>query len=162
MAYITELQLSNTLDIPIALPATDLGMGSWVTVAAVKITEPMRLTYRFATLSILSSTVDTTLIRDANKVYGNLGFVYVAMRLDYSGGPPGAAGGLDALVGNALGQFNRDITGSIVVSTPGVYSWIITNNMQPSVDDTPTIPTTTSINFRVSLSGSVRLELDSQ
>ena len=52
----------------------------------------------------------------------------------------------------------RDTT-ETVYSTPGNYSWIIANNMQPS--SSSDVPTSTEINFRLSVTGQVRLELDS-
>lgn len=161
MAYITENQLSNVMDIPIALSATDLRMGDWIVVATVKIVAPMRLTYKFANLQLLASTVISTDITNGNKIYGNLGFCYLALRLNYSSGSPGVAGGLDALVASSLGVTSRSTSTSVVVTDAGVYSWIIANNLQPSTDTTPIIPVSTSIDFRVAVTGTVRLELDS-
>lgn len=160
MAYLTEQKLSNVLDVPISLPATDLRQGDWVVVATTKVVLPMRLTYRVANLQVLTSSVDTASITNGNKIYGNLGLVYLAMRLNYGSGSPGAAGGLDALVANGLGVYSRDVTTSVEVIAPGVYSWIVANNMQPSTDTVPAISTSTLIDFRVAVMGSVRLELD--
>lgn len=160
MGYLTENKLSGTLDLPIALPATSLGMGDWVVVASVKVVAPMRITYKLASLNIQQSTVDTSLITNGNKIFGNLGLVYLAMRLNYTSGSPGAAGGLDVLVGSGLGTVSRDLSTVVVAVQPGVYSWIIANNMQPSTDTAPLIPASTSIDFRASATGSVRMELD--
>lgn len=160
MAYITESMLSNVLDIPIALPATDLRMGDWVAVGAVKIVAPMRLTYKLSTLQVFESTVDTSLITSGNKIYGNLGFVYLALRRNYSTGSPGAAGGLDVLAATSMGVFSRVLTNVVVAVTPGTYSWIVASNMQPSTDTTPLIPATTSIDFRVAVTGVARIEMD--
>lgn len=161
MSYLTENQLSNVLDIPVALSSTDLRMGDWVVVAAVKITTPMRLTYRVANLTISAATVNPEDISNGNKIYGNLGFVYLTLRKDYTSGSPGVAGGLDALVADDLGSFARDASLPVTITAEGVYSWIIANNCQPSTDASPVIPTSTSIDFRVSATGVVRLELDS-
>jgi len=160
MAYITENQLSNMMDVPVALPATDLRMGDWVVVSTVKVVAPMRLTYRMANLNVMLATVDTALVTNGNKIYGNLGLAYLTLRLNYSTGSPGAAGGLDVLVANVLGITSRDASTSVVVTVPGIYSWIVANNMQPSTDTVPLIPTSTSIDFRLAVTGTVRLDLD--
>lgn len=160
MAYITENQLSNMMDVPVALPATDLRMGDWVVVSTVKVVAPMRLTYRMANLNVMLATVDTALVTNGNKIYGNLGLAYLTLRLNYSTGSPGAAGGLDVLVANVLGITSRDASTSVVVTVPGIYSWIVANNMQPSTDTAPLIPTSTSIDFRLAVTGTVRLDLD--
>jgi len=161
MGFITENMLSNVVDLPIALPATDLHMGDWVVVATVKVVAPMRITYKMATLQLFACNVDTALITNGNKTYGNLGLSFLTMRRSYSSGNPGAAGGLDVLVATGLGTFSRTLTNVIVATTPGTYSWIIANNMQPSTDAIPVIPPSTSIDFRLAVTGSVRLELDS-
>jgi len=161
MAYLTENMLSNVVDLPIALPATDLRMGDWVVVSAIKITAPMRLTYKLAVLQLFASSVDTGLITNGNKIYGNLGLAYLTLRRNYSSGNAGAAGGLDVLTAPSIGLFSRPLNNIVVSVTPGVYSWIVANNMQPSTDATPLIPPSTSIDFRLAVTGSARLELDS-
>ena len=159
MAYLTENQLSNTIDVPIALPTTHLVMGTWLTVGTILLTTPMRLTYSYANLQILSSTVDTTLITSGNKVYGSLGLVYIALRQNYTGGTPGAPGALDTLIAPTVGSYRRSMASNIVLTSAGVYSWIICSNMKASTDASPLIPPSTSIDFRVAVSGSVRMEL---
>lgn len=160
MAYLTENQLGNVMDLPVALSATDLRMGDWVVVAAVRIVEPVRLTYKLANLTVSASTVDPADITAGNKIYGNLGFVYLTLRKDYISGSPGEAGGYDALVATDLGIYSRDTSLVVTLTSAGVYSWIIASNMQASTDATPIIPTSTSIDFRVAVTGTVRLELD--
>lgn len=158
MGYLTEAKLVNIIDNPIALPATEVKQGDWLVLATIKITSPMILRYRFLNLQLLASTVDMADISAVNKILGNLGYAYVALRRDYSSGNPGAAGALEVLSISELGLAQRDTTETIF-STPGNYSWIIANNMQPSSDSD--IPTSTEINFRLSVNGQVRLELDS-
>lgn len=160
MAFLTENQLGNTMDLPVALAVTDLRMGDWLTIATVKVVSPMRLAYRLANLSVISSTVDVSDIAAGNKIYGNLGLVYLTLRKDYVSGSPGAAGGLDVLTATSLGIFSRDTSLGIAITTPGVYSWIIASNMQASTDTSPVIPASTSIDFRITVNGSARLELD--
>lgn len=162
MAYITENQLSNILDIPVALATTNLRMGDWLVIASVRLVAPMRLTYRWSSLTLFSATVDIEDISNGNKIYGNLGLVYLTLRKDYISGNPGAAGGLDALVGLDLTTVNRNPASPVIVTAPGVYSWIVANNMQASTDTAPVIPASTSVDFRVTINGAARLELDSQ
>jgi hypothetical protein len=157
MGYLTTSKLTNIIDLPIQLPATEIKMGDWLVVATVKISAPMRLLYRFLNLQLHSSTVDVADIASANKISGNLGFAYIALRRDYSSGNPGAAGGLEVLDISEIGLVARDNT-ETEFSTPGVYSWIIANNMKAS--SSSAIATSTEINFRLSVTGQVRLELD--
>ena len=160
MAYLTENQLSNTLDIPVSLPATDLVMGNWVVISTVSVVAPMRLSYRYACLQLLAASVNSANITSGNKAYGSLGLVYLALRKDYSSGSPGAAGGLDVLVASNIGLYTRDTTNPVTIIDPGTYSWIIANNMQPSTDASPIISPSTSIDFRVAVTGTVRMELN--
>jgi hypothetical protein len=162
MGYLTEAKLSNVADIPVGLPATEIKMGDWVIVASVKVVSPMKLTYRLLNLQVHTSTVDISLIQNVNKVFGNLGIAYVVVRRDYTSGTPGAAGALDVLTATGLGVFSRDAANVVELTTPGTYSWIIANNTQPSSDSSSLIPSSTSIDFRMSVTGQVRLELDSQ
>jgi hypothetical protein len=117
----------------------------------------MRLLYRFLNLQLHTSSVDIADISAVNKVSGNLGYAYVALRRDYSAGNPGAAGAIEVLNISQIGLVERNNV-ETVFATPGRYSWIIANNMQPS--SSSVIPTSTDINFRLSVTGQVRLELD--
>jgi hypothetical protein len=157
VAYITTTQLTNIIDVPIQLPATELKMGDWLVVGTVKIATPQRLRYRFLNLQLHSANVDIASISATNKILGNLGYAYVALRRDYSAGNPGGAGGLEVLNISEIGLVERNTTETIY-TTPGRYSWIVANNMQPS--STSAIPSSTEINFRLSLTGQVRFELD--
>ena len=159
MGYITENRLSDIIDIPIALPATQLLMGDWLVIATVKIAAPMRLTCRMLNFQLVSSAVDVTTIAADNHVNGNLGLAYVVLRKNYISGSPGAAGGLDTLMASNVGLYTRDITTPVVITDPGTYSWIVANNMQASSDQTDLISPSTSIDFIVAATGSARLEL---
>ena len=160
MAYITENQFSNQADLPISLSATRLAMGNWLTIASVKILKPMRLTCRALNLQLSDASVDVAGISSSNLIYGNLGLVYVVLRQDFTSGSPGVAGGLDTLIATDLDTFIRDPSRPISVTAPGVYSWVIANNTQPSTAANPGVPTGTSIDFTVTVSGSARLELE--
>jgi len=160
MAYLTENRLSNLLDVPLAIPSTELKMGDWVIMGSVRIIAPMRLTYKFMGMQVLTASVTISNIDNSNLIFGNLGLVYVTLRRDYQSGSPGEAGALDVLVANNIGNFARDVTSPVIDATPGVYSWILANNMQPSSSTDALIPPSTSIDFRVTALGMVRVELD--
>jgi len=158
MSYLTESKLANVIDIPVGLPLTELKMGDWVIVSSFKLISPMKITYQHVNLQLTSCSVDTGLIAASNRVFGNLGLAYLALRLNYSAGSPGASGALDSFSISALGSFNR--SGPVVtLTTPGIYSWIVANNMQPS--SSSAVPTSSSIDFKLSVTGAARLELDS-
>lgn len=173
MALLTEAKVSKTLDIPVNIPATELKMGDWIVVASIKLKEPMRLSYWYLTLQMLSSSVDTTDIVDANKISPSLDLAFLGLYRDYTSGHPSDTPALDIVriresissdgdcipVTDSLGQFVTVRTSPLVTFvTPGVYSFILANNMQSSSEST--IDTDTSIDFTLCATGQIRLELD--
>jgi hypothetical protein len=156
MGYLTENKLKNTVELPIALPATLLKQGDWVVVSTVKLVAPQRLSLRALTLQMLESTVDIADIATANKVVPNLGLAYFVLRKDYVSGAPGTSGALDYLKLDDIGAVSRS-TVPTIVTTPGNYSIICVNNMQASTSST--ISTSTSIDFKILMTGQFRLEL---
>jgi len=158
MAYLTEAQLSSVLDMPVALAATELKMGDWLLLSTVQIVQPMTLTVTYLNIQMLSASVNLAQITNNNLVYGNLGLVYVALRLNYaSGGSPGLPGAIETLVATGMGITARDYTVPLVITTPGVYSWLVANNTQ--IDPNSTIPASTSIDFKLSVTGQARIDL---
>lgn len=157
MGYLTTNKLTNIVDLPIQLPATEVKMGDWIVIASVKIAAPQQLRFRFLNIQMHSSDVDLASITSSNKIYGNLGLAYVALRRDYASGSPGQAGALELLSISALDLVERSTT-ETVYTTAGRYSWLIANNMQPS--SSSSVPTSTEINFRLSVTGQVRLHVD--
>lgn len=156
MAYLTENKLKNVLELPIALPATTLKQGDWVVVSTVKLVAPQRLSLRSLTLQLLESTVDVADIDTSNKVVPNLGLVYFVLRQNYVSGTPGGSGALDYLKLDGIGTTSRS-TIPVILTAPGNYSIICTNNTQAST--TSVISTSTSIDFKVLMTGQFRLEL---
>ena len=159
MGYITETRLSNIIDIPITLPGTLLQMGDWLVIGSTPIQQPMRLTCAVLNLQVLSTTATISDLDGTNLIYGNLGIVYVILRQNYASGSPGAANGIDTVIATDVGLFSRDITAPTVIVTPGIYTWLIANNTQPSSASSPLIPVSTSIDFEVAVTGSARLDL---
>lgn len=171
MAFLTENTLAKTLDIPINLASTELKMGDWLTVATIKLIYPMKLKYRFMTLQMISSSVSTSDIVTGNMVSPSLDLAFIGLYLNYSSGHPGTQPALDVVkireslntsncipVNEVAGQFITVRTEPLVeYATPGIYSFILANNMQASSEST--IPTTTSIDFRLVVTGQIRLEL---
>lgn len=173
MALLTESKVSKTLDIPVNLPMTELKMGDWIVVASIKLKEPMKLTYWYLTLQMLSSTVNTNDIVDANKISPALDFAFLGLYRDYTSGHPSDTPALDVVriresisssgdcipISDTLGRFITVRSSPVLTfTTPGVYSFILANNMQAS--SSSTIPTTTSIDFTMCVTGQIRLELD--
>lgn len=160
MSYLTQSKLDSVVDLPIALPSTTLQQGDWIVVASVEILSPMTLTYRYSNLTIVDASVDTSLIEAVNKIYSNLGLVYMALWLNYSSGTsPGAAGAADVLIATDIGTVERDTNSTVTLARPGVYSWIIANNCQPSGDPLSNLDPSLSIDFTVTATGMVRLDL---
>lgn len=157
MPYLTENQLASTLDLPVALPATELRQGDWLVIASISVVSPMRLRFRQLNLSLLSCSVNTSLIANSNRIYGNLGFVYIALRKDYSGESPGSADAKDVFGVTALGTYARP-GDELILTESGVYSFVIANNMKASASSS--VPTDTEINFRVAVTGMARLEME--
>lgn len=155
--YLTSSKLANIIDLPVQIPATEIKMGDWVVLGSVKIATPQRLRFRFLNLQLHTANVSLSDIASTNKILGNLGFAYVALRRDYSSGNPGAAGALEVLNISEIGIVERS-TVETIYTTAGRYSFILANNMQPS--STSGVPSSTEINFRLSVTGTVRLELD--
>lgn len=158
MPYLTETKLESTIDLPVALPATELIMGDWLIFASIRLLQPHKLRYRMLNMQLHYANVDIADISSGNLTYGNLGLAYVVLRRDYTSGSPGIGGALDTLVVTELGVVARDIDNEIEIITPGLYSWIIANNCK--ADSTSAIPASTNINFRLSVTGQIRMELD--
>ncbi len=157
MAYLTEQNLANTLDIPVALPSVELNQGDWIVVATVRVTTPMRLTLRSMCLHVLGSTVDPAAVVPDNKVIPALGSVYVGLYQNYSASSPSTIVSLDVLSANAIGVFTRP-TSALVITTPGYYSVLAVNNTKSSTQGT--IDPATLINFKLLVTGQIRLELE--
>lgn len=158
MAYLTETKLESTIDIGVSLPATELIMGDWLIFASVKLLQPHRLRYRMLNVQLHSASVDIADISAPNLIYGNLGLAYVVLRRDYTSDDPGLGGALDTLIVSEAGIASRDMTNELIIITPGNYSWVIANNCQ--ANSTSTIPASTSINLRLSVTGQIRMELN--
>lgn len=173
MAFLTENKVSKTLDIPVNLPATELKQGDWLVVASIKIKEPMKLSFWYLTFQMLSSSVDTRDIDETNKISPALDLAFLGLYRDYTSGHPSDTPALDVVriretisvsgdcipVTDTLGQFITVRSSPVLeFTTPGVYSFIVANNMQPS--SASVIPTTTSIDFQLCATGQIRLELD--
>ena len=158
MAYITESKLQSIFDLPIALPDTLLKQSGYVVVATVKLLASQRLSLRVLALHLVESSIDPAVVSASNKIIPNLGIAYVVLRKDYTSGVPGSTGALDYIYASDLGVVIRP--GVPYASTaPGNYSIIVANNCQAS--SASPIPSSTSIDFNVVVTGQFRLELTS-
>jgi len=173
MALLTENKVSKTLDIPVNLPATELKQGDWLVVASIKLKEPMKLSFWYMTFQMIASSVDTRDIDESNKISPALDLAFVGLYRDYTTGHPSGTPALDVVriretistsgdcipINDTLGRFITVRSSPVLeFTTPGVYSFIVANNMQAS--STSVIPTTTSIDFQLNVTGQIRLELD--
>jgi len=159
MPYLTERKLSNTLDMPINLPTTEIKMGDWLVIATIKIVAPTLLTYRMMNLNFVSSTIDLGNITSVNLVAPNFGLCYVGLFLNYtSGGDPSGLPALDVLQASSFGVLARTAT-PIVTATEGTYSWIAVNNVQYNSQNS-LLGVSDSADFTMGCVGQARLELD--
>lgn len=172
MAFLTEAKISKTLDIPVSLPATELRMGDWLTIATISLASGMKLSFQFLTFQMLSSSVNTTDIATENKIVPALDLAFVGLYRNYSSGYPGSIPALDVTkiresvseldcvpLNQISGQFITVRTSPLVeYTTPGIYTFIVANNMQTAAN--VVIPITTSIDFRLCVTGEIRLELE--
>lgn len=159
MSFLTENKLKNTVDLPIALPATTIKQGDWVVVSTVKVNAGQRLSLRALTLQLMESSVAVGSISSTNRVVSNLALAYVVLRQNYVSGTPGASGALDSLAISAIDVVSRS-TVPLLITTAGYYSLIAANNMQASTSSA--ISTGTSIDFKLAVTGNLRLELIGQ
>lgn len=156
MSFLTDNKLASVYDMPVALPATELRQGDWLVVATLKVVSPTVVSWKHVNLTLLSASVDTGLITAGNRISGNLGLVFLSIHKDYAGEQPNASGALDVFGVGALGTYTRPTDPEVFLAEEGTYSWVIANNMQPS--ETSSVPTSTSIDFFVSVNGVARLD----
>ena len=159
MAYITEKKLGSVIDIPICLPAVELLQGDWLVVANIKLIAPMRLTYRYLTAQMITSTVDTRDVTAANKVSAGRGLAFAGFYFNYGGGAIGSVTALDTVDLASIQTVARSAA-PVIQTSPGVYSLIVVNNMKPSTAAEAVIPLEVSIDFKLTITGSIRLELN--
>ncbi len=154
MPYVTTAQLVDRLDLPIALPSSELKPNNWLVLATFKVQAPMQLTFRYLQLQI-SDNVLVGLTDTASKlVEPGRGLAYIGIFKNYDGSAPNSNSSLqgtsnDVVFGETSGIFSR-ITDSPLVITPGTiaesYSFVVVNN-------------TANTNLTVSVNGQIRLDL---
>lgn len=158
MSFLTERKMANTLDVPIALPATELKMSDWLVIATIKLTAPSRLSVRMLHFNFISSTVDLQNITTVNYINSSMGLCYVGLFLNYTNGDPSQLTKLDKVSASSLGVFTR-LGNPLIISTPGTYTWLAVNNVQYN-NQNPYLTVTDSADFRMSCTGQWRIELD--
>jgi hypothetical protein len=159
MSFLTENKLKSVVDLPIALPACTVKQSDWLVIATVKLVTPQRLTLRALNFQLLSSTVTIGDIASVNKVVANLGIAYVIIRQNYISGNPGGPGAVDSLKIDDIGTVSRSAV-PLQITVPGNYSVIVANNCQPSSSSLSSIPSSTSIDHKLCVTGQFRLELN--
>lgn len=122
MALITRLQFDNNIDLPISLPATEIGAGDWLTIAAVKISATTTsLNFRCLNLNLLKVT---TTGGDPVKIDASRGWVYTSLAHSVDGIETGHY--VDA---SALGLTAHTLSSEFDGNTVGVYTITIKNNL---------------------------------
>src|ERR1041385_7714284 len=107
MAFVTEKKLETSLDIPVALPQTELTQGDWLVLATIRLQAGQRIIYRYLSLELFSASVDIGDINSANKVSANLDLIFVGLYRDYISGHPGLIPAVDVLKANQVGCIQR-------------------------------------------------------
>lgn len=128
MAYITEKQLEDKIDVPIQLPATEILAGNWLIVTCIKIpTETVvTLTLRFLQLRLLElvgSEADCSVPEDVNIKLG----LFKDFNFQTSPDSQTEVEGeliLQATV-PAPSTVERDFGTTLRLEEPGTYSWVV-------------------------------------
>lgn len=154
MGYITEKQIADRLDLPVALPTTEVKRNNWLVVATFKIQSPMQLTFRYLQLQLVDfTTVGTS---GVTLVESGKGMCYVGIFKNYDGtspsGNPNLQGTLnDVVIASAAGVVSRNPDNASLVLTGGAvpesYSFVLVNN-------------TTNTDIRANINGQIRLDLN--
>lgn len=125
MAYITENQFANIIDIPVALPETKIAAGDWLIVSSFAITPalPLTATITFLQLGLVSSSGTPTV---------NL---WIVKNYDLSDPTPTSgtstlnivtdAGGPNPLVVNTPQVVQRNINYPLTITDAGTYSFLV-------------------------------------
>lgn len=158
MGYLTERKLSNTLDAPVSLAASELKMGDWLVISTIVLTEPSRVIFRMLNLNFISSTLALSNILPVNLVTPNFGLLYIGLFANYISGDPSSLPALDVVSANNFGVAQRTAP-PVVISVPGTYSWIAVNNVQFN-NQNALLSASDSADFTLNVVGQARLELD--
>jgi hypothetical protein len=162
MGYLTDKKLNSIVDLPVTLPMTELQEGDWLVLATVRLTAPMRLTQKFLQVHISEATATVQNIISEHKKKDSLELVYIGVYKDYVGNDPTDLPTVDIVKVSDLGVTDRPTT-PLIILQPGVYSWVLANNCKPytpvSSSDPPTV-ITDPINFKVGVTGQIRIEMD--
>lgn len=176
MSLITDNTLAQTIDLPVALAATEVKQGDWLTIASFVITAPMRLRYKFMTFQMLGASItNLSDIGNANKINDSQDLATIGLYLNFDHTThPALQNAIDLVqirnaydlaatcipVSQIQGQFITVRTApEIVATTAGVYTFVIGNNMKENSDPNGPIPQSTSIDFNLCVTGAVRIEL---
>ncbi len=107
MAFLTQNTLRNTVDLPIALPATTLRQSDWVVAATVLLNAGQRLSLRSLTIHVIGAAVNVAQITTPNLIVPSLGMAYCALCMNYVSGVPGQNAPIDTLATSVLGVVTR-------------------------------------------------------
>jgi hypothetical protein len=128
MAYITENDLDNTLDLPVQLPLTKIAPGDWLALSSFCLASPQTLNLRLLQLQVLA--IDVSSPYTLNQT--GLGICYLGLYKDYTDYTTPPTNPLEVIiVGNVTTPppvFSQRTTIITTYSNPGLYTFIVTNN----------------------------------
>lgn len=160
MSYITDKQLEDRIDLPIALPATEVKRNSWLVVATYAVQAPMKLSFRFLQLQLIAAEVvggeegDTETEFSSQLINPSKGLCYCAIYQGYALENPATLPNVgtlnDIIVADKVGIFSRPTATPLVIDGPAVsnhYSIVLANN-------------TDNTDLKLVLNGHIRLDLN--
>jgi hypothetical protein len=130
MAFITDDEINNLIDIPIQLPLTQLFPGAWIVLGTyeIPIDVPSSLTLRWMQMSLLETSDGTTTYTASNGCGGFTASATLGIYLNYTDinqAPTGAVVEL-GLSGPAPTTASRDLAlAPYTTSTPGLYTVVL-------------------------------------
>lgn len=141
--FLTQEKYAQVIDLPIAVPATELRRGDSIICASVDLKLGQRIRYRWAQLQLITILNAGT----PDKIISNLGMVYLGF---YSAGftqlnkPTGIP--INALSADLVGVNASNPYIFFDFSSPDTYSVLLVNN-------------TTNLDFEVTANGAMRLSM---
>lgn len=132
MAYLTDSEVEDKIDLPVSLPLTEIYPGDWLIVSSVKVSEltPVRLSIRFLQIQLmaLSDGTNTSAAGQKCGAQSLTGSVRIGLYKDYLNVSQTPSGPLLEVVASGVPAqiVSRDLSLEPAIFTePGVYSVIV-------------------------------------
>jgi hypothetical protein len=147
MSYITHRQLSDKIDLPVALPITELKRANWLIIATMQLSPPMKLSYKWLNLQLVSTSYSDQNIAIIDP---SRGLCYVGIYKNFNGGEVFLPVGTneDVIFTTAVGTVskNPDTELELTVTEPTTFSFVAVNN-------------TSNAELRLVVNGQARLDI---